>query len=551
MSRPNTITVISILCVLVFSAFAQHKRQSPDQMPSFSVGPMVIEISGRPGQSINRSISLVTRNYNRPQSFTVHKNDLSQSGTTQITPVDIGLGHKSCAGWIDISSEVIAKQNDRIDIPFTVTIPRDQNLKGQYFAFIDVTTNPKRPPGQFAVLVKYKLPVKIELTIPGEAPMRLDAKELTYKSGRGRQASRLTLKIKNEGEWKTSVTGDIILRKQGSVEQRVVPIPYAATTGKAIEIYPKSEVSIDCEMDDPLSAGSYTASVRMLMNQFGRSLAHFELNAGEGSTAIANLSSKEEYDLDLGVSPYLIEVPLRPGAVRFLNIRVKNNNKVPIQLDVGLHQADMELNGSYTFSDDDVSGIKQILKYEGDDYNLQPYQASAIRAKIEIPQEFKFSNHSAYALKISANPAQANANKEWLSRGEFTVPILIYDAAAKDAKLECTKFEIVKPGQDLNPTTGIIRIKNKEGKIAKVRGRISLRSESGREYAYMDIGRLQPELIMSGSEREFRFEMPTLDEGQFTLSAELKLEDKNNQNDVALFEEKSFVAVAERPQGLR
>jgi hypothetical protein len=64
----------------------------------------------------------------------------------------------------------------------------------------------------------------------------------------------------------------------------------------------------------------------------------------------------------------------------------------------------------------------------------------------------------------------------------------------------------------------------------------------------MDIGKFQPEMIMPGGEREFRFEIPTLDEGEFMLLAELGLEGQKEK--LALNEQRSFIAVAKRPEGL-
>ena len=129
--------------------------------------------------------------------------------------------------------------------------------------------------------------------------------------------------------------------------------------------------------------------------------------------------------------------------------------------------------------------------------------------------------------------------------GESVIPVLIYDAVAEPAKLECPRFEIIRPSEELNPTVGIIRIKNAGGRLAKLRGRMALKKDNGEEYAYMDIGLTRPEMIMPAKEREFRFDIPNLDAGNFTLSAEMALEGRRDQ---VLYEERSFVTTTKYPK---
>ena len=550
MLKSSSLLLLLVTLLAYHNAAGQRLKEDPSLMPAFSVSPTEIRITVRPGQTSRGSFLLATKNYKNPQNFVISLLDLGQQSLSGTIPVDIGEGKKSCAQWVDIVGEVTAQGNDRLEIPFSIAVPT--GVQGNYFCYIDVCTKPKRPPGSFVVLVKYRLPIRIELSIPGQAQLRLNAKELKYNPGRYKGKPSIDLNIVNEGQWKTSLTGDVLIREAGTGRQTLVEIPYEPNSGKAITIYPGFEIPVTCTLANPLTPGEYVATVRMLMNQFGKSQAHFEFKVGSRGKAESHLVSREEFDLDLSVSPYLIEMPLRPGAIRNIPIRVKNNSDLPLDITVDLKNAVMESNGIFTYTQNDKDDInKQWIQIEPDSLQLQPKRATAVKSKIELPRSSSIDVKSVYVLRINAKRSHNDPGTEsaWKSKGEKSVPILLYDAMAKPAHLECSRFDIIQPSKELNPTTGIFRVKNTGGKLAKVRGKMKLENNLGKEYAHMDIGRFQPELIMPDCEREFRFDIPTLDDGEFTLSVDLSFDNQRGKS--VLVKEKSFIAAAVKPKGLR
>lgn len=541
----SLLLIISLLVLIPVNTNSQS-IENPEKMASFAVGPLEIKFTGRSGQTLQSSFSIATRKYSSPRTFEITAMDLGQQSSGGTSPVERGKGIKSCAEWIKIENEVLLGPNDRKEIPFTIEVP--YGLHGHYFAYIDVSTKPKRPDGQFAVLVKHRLPVRIELTIPGQAIMRLNAKDLVYQQGRRRENPYLLLKITNEGEWKTSITGDIVIREIGTQNQQVVAIPYNPITKRAFEIYPGIEIPLQCSLPNSLNSGKYTATVRMLLNQFGKSHAQFEFTVGSKPMA-GQLIKKEEFAVDLEISPRLFELPLLPGATRHLTIRVKNNNNYPIDALASLKQATMEPNGSFTYRLETDSKVQNFIELNPLKLKIEPMRANVIKAKVSIPKDLELKIGSIHVLRVEAKSSNSETAKDgWESVGEQAIPIMIYNATSSPAKIKCSKFEIIQPSKDLNPTVGIFRVKNVGLKLAKIYGKMSLKGDNSKEYAYLNIGKGTPEFIMPGNEREFRFNIPTLDDGEFILSSELNID---NQPNNSLYEERSFTALAVKPEELK
>lgn len=532
--------IIFVMC-LITQLFGQFDRPDIDQMPSFTVGPLNLALSGRPNQTISSKITLITRNFDSPETFIIEKMELGQTNGYKSIPVGKGDGSRPCIDWINITNEIEANPDDRIDIPFTIRVPND--AKGSYFAYINVTTKPEQPEGEFVVMVRYRLPVSIELTIPGPAQMRLNTTDLIYKQGGYQNPATIRLHIKNEGFWKTRFEGDILIRDIASGQQTVVPIPYASS-GNPQVVYPGLEIPVECELPVLLEPGNYAADVRLLMNKFGRTQSHFEFSVGQTSQVTADPKSKEEFDIDLHVSPDLIELPMRPGAVRNIPIIIRNNDKRDIAISASLHRARMQPSGSFVLSDEQDNEALTWIELETTEMQIEPNRAQSIKVKISVPDNYNEAFKDAYALRVSSVPINNNSKSEWDSRGESIIPIVAYDAIAKQVNLETEQFELIRPNPGLNPTACILRVKNTSQKAGRLRGKIEFADLQGKEIGHLDIGILNTELILPEGEREFRAMVPTLHEGEFKVIAELDVAGRTKNE---FYEELTFKAIGVNP----
>ena len=537
--------ILILFLIFTHFSFAQYisnkKIVDPNKVPSFAISPLSIQLLGRPGQTLKSSITLITERFTDNQFFSIKLMDLGQIDGSSLTLVERGEGTQSCANWIQIDKEVYPKATDKVAIPFTINIPRDIKQNGDYFAYIDIGANPIRPKEQFVVLVKNHLPVKVRVTITGQATLRINPKELKYKAGNFRDPANLILIVKNEGYWKTYLEGDILVR--GSSGQFVVQLPYAST-GNPLEIYPGLEVEIPCKLKHSLDAGKYSAQVRLLMNKFGRAQSDFEFLVSNKRELKANFIQKREFDLVMNVRPTIIDLPMSPGAIRYPTIIVQNKNKIPIHVNLELKRATMEVNGTYTYLESKSEiPLEKIIEFQPQNATLESMQTLKVKTKITAPEDLTEILKSAFVLKVSATRIDGNSisEKDWQSLGLRELLINLYDARSKNATLKVTKFELTRSTPNHNPTAGIIRIKNEGGKTGRFWGRISIVRRSGEEIGYMDIGNINtPEIILPGLEREFRVNMPILDKGNFKFIAALDLNRRGNEK---VYKEIEFRAI--------
>lgn len=544
-----SIRVLTLIHFCTLSAGAQIRKLSPEDSPSFAVSPLEIKLTGRPGQTLSGEILLATRKFTNPVSFTIEKLDLAQEENAAIQFVEPGEGTRSCADWLAIQQRVQVQAEDRITIPYTLQIPR--NVTGSYFTSVNVTTDPRMPEGDMVVRVRYRIPVRFELSVPGPALLRINVENLQYERDQAPNPSRMILTIENQGFWKTALEGDIILRQIGG-GQRTVPIPYAPD-GTPVFLLPGSKVKVICPMDQTLEPGRYTARVRLLMNKFGRTQAHFELAAGAQRQINARASGREEYGLALDVAPYSIEMPLRPGAVRHIPVRIVNRNEKSLDVHVSLVKAYIEKNGNFTFLDETADACTWIT-LSTESLNLPAQRPGIVRVQLTMPESDLPAFDDFYALRIQARPAgqETVPSGEWTNLGEATVPVFLFDAMAEPARLECVEFNLVRPSEDRAPTAAVLVIKNTGQKFAKYKGTIRLKNTAGKQYAYLDIGPVQPDILLPNQTREYRFDMPFLDEGEFALTADLKMTGRvGSREETGLIAEKKFSSSVAIPEEIR
>ena len=547
MYSKNLLLLILVSFMFFEISFAQRKRPDPSQWPSFSVGPLNIQITGRPGQNVKGTIKLITRNYNKSANFTIDVMDLGQTIGNSPVPVKFGEGTRSCSDWINIQNELQVLGNEQVEIPFTIQMPRD--VQGSYFSFINISSKADKPTGDFVVLVNYRLPVKIELSVPGQALLRINTSNFKFASSNMINKPSLSFQLKNEGFWKTNIEGDIILRHLSSGNQQNIRIP-SGPYGKPLVVYPGLEIPVKCDLPNSLNPGTYSANVRIIMNSFAKTQSHFEFTTSINQITNGKMKSKEEFDLKIEVYPPIIEMPVIPGAVRHIPLRIMNKNNIPIKIYLSLQKTDIEIDGNFTYLGETENKYASAIELSDTLINIEPMKTGIIKTKIEVPNDIEKMLNTTNVLRIIAKRKEENIEtiNDWGSMGEFSIPVLVYDAKSEPAKLECSSFEILPKDKEKNPEMGILRIKNVGERIGNIKGKMSLK-KTGREYAYLDIGLIKTELILPGKEREFRFEIPPLDNGQFELSATIYF--VKRQREVALFAENSFRITPVIPTGLR
>jgi hypothetical protein len=239
------------------------------------------------------------------------------------------------------------------------------------------------------------------------------------------------------------------------------------------------------------------------------------------ATIAATAGEKAELDIDLSVEPPLVEVAVPPGGRRAVGIKVRNNDTREVHIHSEITAARMEPNGMFTYPGDSRKKAPGWLAVSSDDLRLAPKRSTTIRAQVSVPAEGMAHMPLVAVVRLQASVPEETHGGDWSVGGEFPVVIVVQDPHVSQAELEIVSFTVVRSTPEHNPAAAVLRVRNGGTKVAKIKGSILLQRESGLEIARKRIGVSQPELILSGSEREFRMPLGPLDEGTFSVRAKL------------------------------
>jgi len=509
-------TTLLLLVSCLLDGIALGQRPGPDA-PGFAVGPMKVEVAGRPGRSGRASFTVVTRNAPGPLRFRIGIRDLGQISLGRSTPVDVGSGARSCAAWLTVERELFIPPNSRIEVPLQFAFPSDAS--GSYFALVTTQLETDAVSAPMAVALNPAVSVLVEASVPGAAPAHVDitAIELPRSPAAGGAAVRAT--FSNRGVWRSTIEGDLLLyARDGSFPVRV-PIPSQAG-GQPLQIFPGLSYEVPIPLPRALAAGSYRVVGRLVLNGRWRTENEFELEVGssDGGASVRHLGNAE-YDIALQVDPDLIELPVPPGAMRSVPLRIFSLDSRPLDIRASVVDVRMEANGLATFpeSQPDESHWVEVTPAS---LRLLPGRASTLRTAISVPRHRPPGNAVTRAVRIQASAR--SAEEEWSSVGETIVLVVAVDPTASEAELELEPIELVRPAQDRNPTTALVRVRNAGGRVARLQGEILLSRSSGEVAARLLVGGAGSDVLLPGGVRELRFPIPIVDDGEFLVRARLK-----------------------------
>jgi len=557
MLRPlQSILFILLVALLVTSVTAQQAVDKPAS--SFGVAPTNINVDAHPGHRMESSVTIACQNTVQPSKFHVTVKDIAQRTEGSKYPVEAGRGARSAARWIAVPSEVIVPPGGRREIPITISVP--PNATGAYFAYVIIQATPERPEASMVTAVLPSVAVEVAIKTRSRSALHVDVTDLSIGAGQMGGSEELVLRVANTGTWEATVEGDVLLYGGEAFPIRV-PIPYGRG-GNPIEIYPGLEINIACSIDRPPPAGTYKAVSRLLLNGRWQSRSEFNLRVPVtlGSTShSAKLLHKSEYDLDLSVEPDMVEVTVPPGAHRTVPVRIKNLDEREAEVFLAVSDVQVEKSGAYTFSEKSADNKNGLLSFslksanEDDWISVSPEslrigtrRTSTVRAQVTVPKDRPDTGALVRALRLQAS-AQSQ-EKEWHSGNEFGVLIVAVDPKAPPAELVIDGLQLLRPSPEKNPTTAVVTVKNLGGRVARVSGQILLERSTGQRVRTLEVGERKNEIILPGTEREFRLSIGPLDEGVFQVKAMLGLAGTTGSTKSA---EVTFESATATPAALR
>jgi len=520
MSIPRSLCIFGLvlmIALLTVKAAAQVTVERP--APSFGVAPTNINLDVHPGTRKESSVTIACQNSLKPSRFRITVKDIDQREEGSKFPVEMGQGARSAARWIAVPSEVIVLPDSRQQVPITISVP--PNATGAYFAYVIIQVAPDQPQASMVTAVLPSVAVEVAIKTRSRSALHVDVTGLSIAPGTMGGPEELILRVANSGTWEATVEGDVLLYGDRAFPIRV-PIPYGRG-GNPIEIYPGLDFTIACPVDRPPPAGTYKAVSRLLLNGRWQSRSEFQLRvpAGLGGTShSAELVQKSEYDLNLAVEPEMVEVTVPPGAHRTVPVRIRNLDEREADVRLDVSDVQVEKSGLYTFSESSVD-TSDWISVSPESLRIGTRRTSTVRAQVKVPKNRPEEGALVRALRLQAT-AQSK-EEEWRSGNEFGVLIVAVDPKAPPARLMVGKPKLIRVSPDKNPTTAVVTVKNEGGRVARVSGQILLERTNGQRVRTLEVGRRREEIILPGSEREFRLAIGPLDEGAFQVTAELGL----------------------------
>lgn len=478
-------------------------------------------LSGRPGRTVESSLTIVTTGQKRTTHYEIRTMDIGQTSIGTTHPVKRGLGARSCAGWIQIPERVEVPPGGTITVQFSISIPRDAT--GGYYAYVMVTLLTERPKGEpVVIMVEPALSVKVELEVPGRSKMELRVTDISFDRNPKDGNPVMRLEVKNEGDLKTSLEGDILLYgPRGSFPVRVqIPMDVG---GRAHAIYPGLSMRVFCPFVKAPSPGNYRAQVRLLMAGRWRTKSDFDIfipTARSSEIKAAVLLGRSEFDVDVSVEPSYVEVTLPSGATRTVSIRVQNRDSVAINARASVVHVIQESNGFMTYADITDSS-EQWVRVSPAEWTLGPHSGKRVVLQITAPEyDAGMDAHCAVRILGTANLDE----EDWLSEADLGVPIIAIPPGAPPPELEISNLRVIRPGPKNNPTAAVLVVQNRGGRTAELVGKIVLeRAATAQRVQTMYISETDGLILPPGVVREFRMPLTYLDQDEFRLKVEVSL----------------------------
>lgn len=151
----------AILIVLVGILFGA----GPLDVSALTVSPAKLEIAGDPGTTLAGTIELFNEQNKTQTLYTSYENFESNDDTG--APRFVG-GDSGLATWIDVQDSLTLLPQERIEVPYTITIPENADAGG-YFAALFFGNQPPQEEGG-TVSIGGRLGVLILLRVNGDIP---------------------------------------------------------------------------------------------------------------------------------------------------------------------------------------------------------------------------------------------------------------------------------------------------------------------------------------------------------------------------------------------
>ncbi len=246
---------------------------------ALTVSPARDEKAADPGETIQGTMTIINEQDADQTYYTSVENFDSQgeSGTPNFTASKEGL-----ASWVKVEEKITLKRNERISLPYSITVPKDAEAGGHFAAIFLSTVPPAAGEGQ--VSVGAKVGMLILLRVTGDVKETGNLLTFAIKNTEGKTLTSLPIeffyRFKNTGNDRVEPKGDIVIKNM--IGGEVARINANKSQGNVL---PASTRRFDVrygENDAPAVSAPFFDKVRFQMDNFafGMYTANLDLAFG-------------------------------------------------------------------------------------------------------------------------------------------------------------------------------------------------------------------------------------------------------------------------------
>lgn len=304
----------------------------------FTVQPMKLELAVTPGKLVKSILRVQSFDSNDVHTINMSLTELSQTEdgawaiiepNTLTDPNSEFFGFdisklSSCKEWISFSHNSFDLQPNGV-FPLELTLRVQRGVRGFFGAGILATTSPMQGAGDISVVVRFFIPVIIEIQDRPARP-KVQATDVGLEfipSGEYEARSMATISITNNGGTYSRIKPAIRIWSFTQGHWRVI----TTTEFQEKSIIPGASMKLKANIRKPLPSGKY--KVAGLLYVDGRRTKKIEKEIDfVGDTSISGVKGDAPLDLD----PVDVSINGMPGAIRTAKIKVYNASKETVNV---------------------------------------------------------------------------------------------------------------------------------------------------------------------------------------------------------------------------
>jgi hypothetical protein len=209
-----------------------------------------------------------------------------------------------------------------------------------------------------------------------------------------------------------------------------------------------------------------------------------------------------ESRLDLTVSPPVIELTAKPGDTLIEKFRVRNNNSVPVNLQISVRRLISDPTDGNPIPEEEAKGEElKWVTFDRPEFTASPLEWQDVTFTIDIPTTAAYGYY--YVFKIAPKDDKAVVATGTKVKGEILVVTLLNvkkDGAV--SKAELVKFSAKDMVSQYLPAEFVVKLANRGNVHVKPRGNIFITRGGGKEIGILEVNPNLGSILPSGT-REF------------------------------------------------